>query len=68
MEKITHINDFIGSLPKIPKTNHRWTVYYNGFRCGTVRASCKSAALDFIPVSKYPEREKIELEYVGRCF
>lgn len=68
MEKVTSVNEFIGCLPSIPKTNHRWTVYYHGVRCGSVRASCKSAALEFIPVAKYPERENIVLEYVGKTF
>lgn len=68
MKKVMSVNGLMNSLPTITRTNNRWTVYYHGVRCGTVRASCKDAALAFIPVSKYPEREKIELEYVGKTF
>lgn len=65
MDKSISVNSFIGSLPKIP-TLYRWTVFYNGNRCGTVRAKNKGVALGFISTEKYPERDKIVLEYIGR--
>lgn len=66
MEKVISVNSLIDSLPKIPKNLHRWTVYYKGNRCGTVRAKNREVALGFIGTEKYPERDKIVLEYIGR--
>lgn len=60
MQKVIHTNDWLDSLPRIPKLS-RWEVYYNGEYRGIVSANSLENAKGFIPVSQYPERNKIVL-------
>lgn len=62
MEKVTHINDLIGSLPKMTQA---WEVYYKNERKGTVRAYSERQAYGYISRERYPERDKIVLRYIG---
>lgn len=60
MKTVTHTNDWLNSLPRIKKLS-RWEVSYNGEYRGIVSANSVENALGFIPVSQYPERDKIVL-------
>ena len=62
MEKTTSVNDFISSLPKIIQS---WAVYYNGEHRGVVKATSYRKAFDYLPYSKFPDRAKIDLRYIG---
>lgn len=62
MQNTTHINDYVGSLPKMVQA---WAVYYKGKRHGTVRSYSKNQAYGYICSVKYPERDQIVLEYIG---
>lgn len=67
MEKVTHINSFISSLPRIRKVRklRTWKVAYKGENRGVVRADNESQALGYISTEKYPERDMIVLTYIG---
>lgn len=67
MENTTHINSFIGSLPKIQKFP-TWNVFYKGESRGCVRADDETQALGYISATKYPERDQIVLQYVGYTY
>ena len=64
MEKVTHINDFIRSLPKI-RRRRIWNVIINGTAVQGVSASDnrKETAQAYI-ASKYPNQE-FTLEFKG---
>lgn len=62
MEKTTSVNNYFASLPTIVM---QWRVVYKGRDCGVVRATTHNVALSYISEDRYPERDKIELEYDG---
>lgn len=64
MQKVTHINDFISSLPR-PKKRKMWNVVINGTVVQGVSASDnrKDTAQAYI-ASKYPD-QSFELVYIG---
>ncbi len=64
MKKVTHINDFIRSLPRVM---HVWDVFYNGEYRGTVRAYNERTAYDYLPTRTMQDRTLIRLEN-GRIY
>ncbi|NDB60065.1 hypothetical protein EB001_16690 [bacterium] len=67
MQKSMNVNGWIGSLPKIRKFR-TWNVFYNGESRGCVRADNLTQAMGYLSMEKFPEREKIRLEYVGYTY
>ena len=62
MEKSTSVNDLIGSLPRMIQA---WAFYYDGKRYGTVRAYSEREAYSFIDRTKYPDKAKMDMRYIG---
>ena len=58
MEKVTHINDFIRSLPKVRMTRKVWQVVMDGtvVQCVSASDNRKSTAEAYI-ASKYPGKK-----------
>ena len=53
------VNDFIRSLPRVM---HIWDVFYKEEYRGTVRAYNERTAYDYLPSSKFPDKNLIRLE------